>query len=557
MKKLLYLSLALLFVSSCALLGLNIKRKTPRRAEKLPEFSSKDSLVGYLSKDRACYHPYYYELDISFDPVAKKIAGNTQIFLEAKEDFKEILLNLNEEMAISAITWEGQTLTYRRKHTGLWIVFPQNIAKGNKLKLEVQYAGIPVVAKRPPWEGGLVWKKDTKKRDWIGVACEQVGANLWWPLKDHLTAEPDSMKMTYRVPQGLTCVSNGKLVEKKDTNNQSSFTYFVSYPINTYNVTFYIGHFEHFSQSYNKEEKKRLHYYVLDYNLEVAKKHFIQTKKIISTFEKIYGEYPFWRDEYKLVESPFEGMEHQTAIAYGHGYENNNYGVDYIILHESAHEWWGNAISVKDYADIWIHEGMATYSEALYIEEQFGYSSYLDYLGFYSMLIKNKKPMVGPRDVNFWNYKDSDPYMKGALMMHSLRSTLNNDSLFFGIIKSFYQTYKYQTVTSADFIAMVNNKTGKNYDWFFQQYLYSRYAPCLEYQIILNEKTGEQKLYYRWTNVAENFVMPIYIRYPDGTKTRIYPEIKVKSLTIWGQGKTKVGIDLSSGYFAKKEKKLK
>jgi aminopeptidase N len=551
----LWLIFLLSFITSCSLIGININRKAPKHASKYPKFKEQDSLVGYLSKNRDCYQPYYYELAVDFNIREKSIQGSNKIFILAKEDFNTILLNLNEQMKIYSIKYNGQLLSYRRKYTGLWINFPNTIQKGEHIVIDISYGGIPVIAKRPPWEGGFVWKKDAEKRPWIGVACEQVGANLWWPLKDHLTAEPDSMQMSYTVPKGLICVSNGKLLDQTDSADKTTFTYKVSYPINTYNVTFYIGKFEHFSISYNKEEKKRLHFYVLDYNLEKAQNHFKQTKKVVQTFEKLYGEYAYWQDDFKLVESPYEGMEHQTAIAYGNGYRNNAYGVDYIILHETAHEWWGNAISVKDYADIWIHEGMATYSEALYLEETLGRETYNNYLYFYSILIKNKKPVVGPTNVNYWNYKDSDPYMKGALMMHSLRISIGNDSTFFDILKSFYQQYKHQTVTSQNFIDMVNLKTGSNYSWFFNQYLYKHQPPKLEYFIEVSDKSNEQTFYYKWTNVADDFMMPILVKNADGSKTKIYPTTTEKSIQF--SGERLIEIDVSSAYFAKTERKRK
>lgn len=550
-----YLFILILSITSCSLVGINVKRKAPMHAAKYPTFKQQDSLLGFLSPERDCFQPYYYELAVDFDIEEKSIFGSNSLFILSKTDFKTILLNLHEKMEVYSIKYNGQTLKYRRKHTGLWIDFNEVIKKGEHIVITISFGGKPLIAKRPPWEGGFVWKKDKEKRPWIGVACEKVGASLWWPLKDHLTSEPDSIKMSYTVPKGLVCVSNGKLLHQKESADKTCFTYKVSYPINTYNVTFYIGKFEHFSVSYNKEKQQRLHFYVLDYNLEKAQDHFKQTKKVVQTFENLYGEYPYWNDDFKLVESPYEGMEHQTAIAYGNGYKNNFYGIDYIILHETAHEWWGNAISIKDYADIWIHEGMATYSEALFFEETMGKETYINYLYYYSLLIKNKRPMVGPTEVNYWNYKDSDPYVKGALMMHSLRISIGNDSVFFDVLKSFFTKYKHQTVTSKDFINMVNEKTGSDYSWFFNQYLYQHQPPKLEYYIEVSDKTEEQKLYYKWTNVESDFVMPILVNYPDGSKVKIYPTATEKSITVFG--KKLLFIDPSSAYFAKKERKRK
>lgn len=548
----LFIGIAISFVG-CSLLGLNIARETPKKPSKLPKFTVEDSLIGYLSPDRDCYKPYYYELSIDFNIPKKSIEGLAKIHLLATKNFKTLMLNLHPNMQVRSIQYNGENLNYRRKFTGLWLDFKSQIDSGKQIILEIKYGGKPIVAKRPPWEGGFVWKKDKKGRPWIGVACEKVGANIWWPLKDHLSAEPDSMQMTFIVPKVLTCVSNGKLIKEDSTETKKSFTYKVSYPINTYNATFYIGHFEHFSSGYAKIDNKRLHYYVLDYNLEKAREHFQQTRKIIQVYENTFGEYPFWRDEFKLVESPFEGMEHQTAIAYGNAYKNNAYGIDYIILHESAHEWWGNAISVKDYADIWIHEGMATYSEALFLEESMGHETYLNYLNFYGMLVKNKQNMEGPKDVNYWNYKDSDPYMKGALMMHSLRTCIHKDVVFFDILKSFYQTYKYQTVCTEDFIQMVNQKTGQDYHWFFKQYLNSRQVPKLVYYLDIKANSSDQVLYYKWENVAADFAMPIYITDVFGSAKMIYPSTTENSLK--ASGSYHMRIDTKCAYFASELRK--
>ena len=247
----LFLGIAISFVG-CSLLGLNIARETPKKPSKLPKFTVEDSLIGYLSGDRDCYKPYYYELSIDFNIHKKSIEGVAKIHLLATKSFKTLMLNLHPNMQVRSIQYNGEEINYRRKFTGLWLDFKSQIDSGKQIILEIKYGGKPIVAKRPPWEGGFVWKKDKKGRPWIGVACEKVGANIWWPLKDHLSAEPDSMQMTFIVPKALTCVSNGKLIKEDSTETKKSFTYKVSYPINTYNATFYIGHFEHFSSGYAK-----------------------------------------------------------------------------------------------------------------------------------------------------------------------------------------------------------------------------------------------------------------------------------------------------------------
>ena len=359
----------------------------------------------------------------------------------------------------------------------------------------------------------FVWKKDKTGNSWIGVSCEVDGASLWWPVKDHLSDEPDSMVMNYTVPEGLQCVSNGHLMDSTTKAGRTTYKWKVTYPINSYNATFYIGKFSHFSiPYYGIDTSFNLDFYVLPKNLEIAKKHFKQTLDILKLYEYKYGPYPWPRDGFKLVESPFEGMEHQTSIAYGNGYKTYMGLFDYIILHETAHEWWGNSVTVPDYAEVWIHEGFATYSEALYVEELKGHKGYLDYLNFYAMLIKNKRPVVGPHDVNYWEYTDTDVYLKGALTLHTLRNSIGNDSLFFDILKSFYNDHKYSFAVTTDFINLVNSKTGNDYITFFKQYLYNRTCPELQWEYFYDAKKDTNVLVYRWSNAIEGFSIPIRVK---------------------------------------------
>jgi aminopeptidase N len=321
------------------------------------------------------------------------------------------------------------------------------------------------------------------------------------------------MQMSFTIPKGLSCVSNGHLIDSIPGKDNTTFRWKVTYPINSYDATFYIGDFDHFSIPFQGIDTTfNLDFYVLPYNLDTARSQFKQAVDILHFYEDTYGPYPWPRDGYKLVESPFEGMEHQSAIAYGNGFKTY-YGLfDYIILHESAHEWWGNSVTVPDYAEVWIHEGFATYSEALYLEHIRDHQSYLNYLRFYAMLIQNKKPVVGPHDVNFWDYHDTDIYMKGALTLHTLRNTINNDSLFFDILKTFYLTHRYKFAVTQDFIQLVNEKTGKDYTAFFNQYLYNRKCPVLlwEYSYNLDKQCNE--LYYKWSDAVEGFSIPIEVK---------------------------------------------
>jgi aminopeptidase N len=451
-------------------------------------------------------------------------------------------IDLAANMQLNSIVYEQDTLDYKRIFDAVIVRFRHPLKQGQQAVLRVNYEGKPLEARRPPWEGGFVWKKDKEGKPWAGVACERIGAHLWWPLKDHQSDEPDSAAINITVPKGLFCVCNGRLVQRVEKGaDKEEFRWKVHYPVNTYNITFYLGDYEHFTLPYDSAGHE-LHFYVLKPHLEKAREHFKQAITILKTYEELFGPYAFADDDYKLVESPYAGMEHQTAIAYGNGYRNNYFGLDYIILHETAHEWWGNAISVADFADVWIHEGMATYSEALFIERTKGYAASLEYLRVYGIVVANKKPVVGPHDVNYWDYKDGDPYTKGAVMLHSLRTTINKDKVFFDILRTFYSRYKYRIANTADFIGLVNEKTGSDYNWFFRQYLYDRRSPAFTYRI--DKRTSE--LHYRWTDTQADFVMPVSI-FDGQQKIKLYPGAAEKTYKL--NDPTMFRIDQYEAYF--------
>ena len=402
--------------------------------------------------------------------------------------------------------------------------------------MKVVYQGKPLVAKRPPWQGGFVWKKDKDNNPWIGVCCETEGASIWWPLKDHNSDEPDSMRLHYSVPRGLIAVGNGQLENTKETDQQTTYNWFISYPVNTYDVTLYIGKFRLMAGEYTgiNGKKLALNHFVLERDYEKAKKHFRQVRPILKFYEQKFGEYPWYRDGYKLVEAPFAGMEHQTAIAFGNRFKNDiDSATDYIILHETAHEWWGNSVTARDFADVWLQEGFATYAEALYLESNYGEKGYMNHLRFYRLFMMNRYPVVGVRDRRWFDSKKcSDVYVKGAWILATLRNQVGNDSVFFDILKSFAAKYRYKLVESADFIAMVNEKTKNDYNWFFEKYLYDNLVPVFEY-----ETTRQGEFYYRWANVPAGFDH-FKMRFKTGNQEIIlHPTHEVQVYQIPGSGK--------------------
>jgi aminopeptidase N len=530
-KSIFYFGSVILF-SSCSVVGINVMHSTPKKPFKYPTFTLKDSLRGQLNHYRSCYDVHFYNLNVDINTETKEISGLVDIHFSTVNSFDTLQLDLYENISLDSIICENHKLNFYRKYNAVFVLMGRNVKDSENIKMTAFYHGKPQIANHPPWEGGFVWDKDKNGKPWIGVACEVDGASLWWPVKDHLSDEPDSMAMNFTVPSGLMCVSNGQLKDSVNSGNKTTYRWKVSYPINSYDATFYIGDYRHFSIPYKALDTTfNLDFYVLPYNLDTARSHFRQTAEMLHFYESAYGPYPWPRDGYKLVESSYEGMEHQTAIAYGYGFKDY-YGLyDFIILHESAHEWWGNSVTVPDYAEIWIHEGFASYSEMLYLEHIRGHQMYLKFLTYFAMLIKNKRPVVGPYDVNYWDYKDADVYMKGALTLHTLRNTINNDSVFFDILKSFYSQHKYKSAVTKDFISLVNEKTGKDYSAFFEQYLYTRTCPELQWEYAYNKEKRTNELYYRWTNAVKDFKIPIKV-VTDSETIIIHPEQATQKVTM-------------------------
>ena len=504
--------IAITFIStSCTLLGVNLSKKTPKNGNEYPKFTKKDSVRGALNPMRTCYDVQHYTISIDINPTKKYIQGYVDIDFKVMSPTNTIQVDLFKNMKMDSIILEGKKVSFTRKYNAVYLQLP-SLKTGELKSIRCYYQGKPIEAPRPPWEGGFVWKQSADKSPWIGVACEVVGASLWWPCKDHLSDEPDKgVIMSVSVPKGLTVVSNGVQKSHETKNEKEYFTWETRYPINNYNITLYVGKYEHFSEEYvGVDTTFTLDYYMLPEHLEKAKEVFKQTSNVIKFFESIYGSYPWPREGFKLVGSPFEGMEHQTAIAFGTGFRTHYLGFDYIILHETAHEWWGNSVSVADVSDIFIHEGFATFSEILFVEKTYGKRDAERYVATYATYIKNKNPVVGPKDVNFWDYEDTDPYMKGALTLQGLRFVIDNDSLFFDILKTYYNKSKFSIVSVKDFTDFVNVKANQDLSWYFNQYLYDRRCPRLEY---IATQDGETVIIeMKWSNVNPNFVLPVELK---------------------------------------------
>ncbi len=506
------------------------------------QFTEADTLRGMLRHERTCYDVTFYDLNITIDPDSRFISGYVDVFFDVVEDFERLQIDLYENMKINKIVSNDKNLDYNRMHNAVFIEFPAQ-KKGTKNSLRIFYEGNPKTAYAPPWDGGFVWSKDDNGDHWVGVACEGDGASLWWPNKDHLSDEPDSMSIRVAVPNPYICVSNGNMRSKQSVNeNFTRYDWFVSYPINNYNVTVNIAKYVHFSDIYIAQDQERLSldYYVLPYNLEKAKIHFQQVPRTLRCFEHYFGKYPFWDDGYALVETPYLGMEHQSAIAYGNQYLRGYLGAmiprnmdwDYIIVHETGHEYWGNSISCNDLAEMWIHESFTTYMEALFVENVFGYKEALKYLRIFRHRpnILNEQPILGPKDVNWEDWTGSDHYFKGSWMLHTLRNAINNDELWFDILKTFYQKNALSNIKTEDFVNYVKEQTGLKFiDSFFEQYL--QYPDIPQFEYTLTQEENDLIIQYRWKGTIKSFNMPLLVG-KKGNYGQINPTTKWKRATI-------------------------
>ncbi len=533
------------------------------------KFSTADSLRGGLRPQRTCYDVYYYDLFVCVNVLNKSINGTNTIYFHVKENFSQLQIDLFNNLSITKILFRGEVLKYKRIADAVFITFPTEQQAGDTGKLFIAYKGNPVSAKNPPWDGGFVWKKDANGKDWVGVACEGTGASLWWPTKEYLGDEPDSMRITFNTPTGLTCVSNGRLINHVDfVDHTTNWIWKITYPINNYNVTFNLADYVLVTDTFvrSNNSKLSLDYYVLKENGWKAKQHFQQVKTMMACYEKRMGEYPFSRDGYKLVESSYWGMEHQTAIAYGNQYENNRWGFDYIIIHETAHEWWGNNVSCQDLADMWIHESFATYSEVLFEEYTRGYDTSVEYLLNQKWNIEDKHPIVGPYGVNY-EHGDNDQYYKGAWMIHTFRNMLADDELFFLILRGIQHDYSMKCINTDQLIQYINNKCGVDYNWFFNQYLHYASAPVFIYS--LKQKGKNLELYYKWKSDVQEFHLPIKVvsnvigeyAFRKETLIKIFPNTGWKKVVIKDLNSTDFKVDQTSVYcrfeFVKKLKGVK
>jgi aminopeptidase N len=487
------------------------------------EFTRRDSLQGGLRPERTCFDVLRYDLNLTIEPEYKTVKGYNEITFKVIEKTQKIQLDLFENMVVDSIIFNEKKLQYKREFDAIFINFPSILPLNTEQKVRFYYSGNPLVAKRAPWDGGFVWKKDSNGNDFVGVAVQGTGASLWYPVKDHQTDEPDrGASVKVAVPNGLMNVSNGKFIGNENLNNGfTRWDWEVNNPINNYNIVINIGDYVNIHE---KLDNLDLDYYVLAENEAIARKHFEEVMPMMECFQQKFGNYPFANDGYKLVETPYLGMEHQSAVAYGNkftkGYLGNDMtgtGIglefDYIIIHETGHEWFGNSITSKDIADMWIHESFTTYSECVYVECQFGYEKAMAYINGQKKLIANQKPVIGQFGVNY-KTGNSDMYYKGALMLNTIRHIINDDTKWWAMLKKYAETFRHKIIESKDVVAFFSKESGLNLSPVFDQYLKHKAFPELELKF--NEGTFD----FRWKTDVENFKMPFECKI--GTKSMRY-----------------------------------
>lgn len=479
-----------------------------------------DSLRGTLTPVRTCYDINYYHLDVKIDPDQRFLSGSNLFRFTATTTFDRLQFDLFDNLRVEKVLFNGEELPFTREYHAVFVDFPQPIAKGTREEITVHYSGHPVQARRAPWDGGFDFKKDSNGNHWIATACQKLGASAWWPNKDHQSDEVDSMLISVSVPTGLINVSNGRLRGIEELpSGYTRFDWFVSNPINNYNVAVNIGDYVHFSETYVGElGNLDLDYWVLRENMDKAMPHLSpQVKSMLDAFEHWFGPYPFYSDGYKLVETAHLGMEHQSAIAYGNNYQfgylgrdlsGTGWGLkwDFIIIHESGHEWFGNNITSNDLADMWIHEAFTNYSESLYIDYHFGKRAGQEYVYGNRRSIRNESPLIGDYHVN--REGSGDMYNKGGVLLNMVRTIIDDDSKWRKILRGLNREFFHATVDYEDVVGYISDASDTDLWGVFEQYVKHPSLPILEFQF--EEATGAVSC--RWIADVEGFDMPVRIR---------------------------------------------
>jgi len=491
--------------------------------------SRQEMLRGSITPEREWWDVLHYHLSVEFLVDTRRLNGSNAITFKAAKPGKKMQIDLQPPLAITKVTHGNAELKFEREGNVYWVMFEKELAPGAEEKIEVFYEGVPVVSKNPPWVGGITWGRDDLGEHFIVTTCQGIGASIWWPNKDHGADEPDrGMKISVTVPERLTAVANGRL-KKTDhdvAGKKKTFHWEVLNPINNYGVNVNIGNYVNFSEKYKgKGGVLDLDYWVLAHQKDAAMKWFKEVPRTIEAFEHWFGKYPFYEDSYKLVSVSYPGMEHQSSVTYGNWFQNGylardmcscgvGFKFDFIIVHESGHEWFGNNISMKDAADMWIHEGFTNYSENLFVEYHFGKKDAEDYVVGTRRGIRNDRPVIGTYGSN--RSGSGDMYPKGGNMLHTIRHIINDDAKWLSILRGLNGDFWHQTVTTQQIESYITKNAGLDLSKVFDQYLRTTMIPVLKYK--LNGKTVS----FKYEKVVKGFAMPIRVMI-NGKEVKLTP----------------------------------
>lgn len=530
------------FMTSLAILIVGCSSLTAQKNTSLfsntEKFTRQDSLRGSITPERLWWDLTYYHLNVAVNPDKKFIEGKNTVQYKVLKPHQVLQIDLQPPLKITKVTQNNEELQIVSEGNAHFIQLKSPQKKGSINSIDVYYEGKPKEAIRAPWDGGFSWKKDSNENHFVATSCQGLGASIWWPNKDHMYDEVDSMAISVRVPKNLMDVSNGRLRNIEQHNdNTTTYHWFVDNPINNYGVNVNIGDYVHFSEKYNGEDGELdMNYYVLRDNLKKAKKQFKDAPKMMKAFEHWFGKYPFYEDGFKLVEVPYLGMEHQSSVTYGNQYKNGYLGrdlsgtgwgfkFDFIIIHEAGHEWFANNITNVDIADMWIHESFTAYSENLFLDYYYGKEASAAYVIGTRNAIQNDIPIIGNYDVN--DEGSGDMYYKGANMLHTIRQLINNDEKWRQILRGLNTDFYHQTVTTQEVEKYMIEKSGIDLSKVFDQYLRTVKIPEFEYKIENNT------LKYRWDNVVKGFNMPLKVII-NGKSELLHPTENWQTKTING-----------------------
>lgn len=516
------------------------------------KYTRADTLRGTINQDRSWWDVMHYSINVEPSYEEKSIAGTVDIKFKVLSVGSIMQIDLQEPMQLDKAYIGNKAMKYKREGNVFLIEISTSLTKDSTYSLSLHFNGKVTIAKRPPWDGGWIFTKDIKGRPWMSVACQGLGASVWFPCKDHQSDEPDfGATLKINVPDTLVAVGNGRLVQKQSYNKGfTTYEWQVKNPINNYNIIPYIGKYVEFSEVYQGEKGPlNCSYWVLDYNLGKAKSQFKQVPLMLKAFESSFGPYPFYEDGYKLVESPHLGMEHQSAVAYGNGFMNGYRGSDlsrsgwglkwdFIIVHESGHEWFGNSITSNDLADMWIHEGFTNYSETVFTNYHYGKEAGDAYVQGTRRLIVNEKPIIGNYGVN--DEGSGDMYYKGGNLIHYVRQLFDNDEEFFTAMRDLNKRFYHQIVTTKQVEDFWSEKTKKDLSKLFDQYLRNTKIPVLEVQKV------NQGIKYRWTHCIDNYDAPIKLFY-NGKQISLDPQTSWQSIYIGRQAET---LEIDPNFYA-------